>query len=136
LQRRISIDISLLLVLQDFRNGPGAFLAGFLSKMTWLVHRISDRLDSGKAVCSVFHRYFHDEKSVETYIRTVKLLCCQPDIRTCNQRLDFRSARHLCFMLSADVLRVIPLSLDNEALREAMMLTICSAGRLAGFPIL
>ena len=30
------MDISILLVLQDFRNGPGAFLAGFLSKMTWL----------------------------------------------------------------------------------------------------
>ena len=32
----MSLDISILLVLQDFRNGPGAFLAGFLSKMTWL----------------------------------------------------------------------------------------------------
>ena len=30
------MDISILLVLQDFRNGPGAFLADFLSKMTWL----------------------------------------------------------------------------------------------------
>ena len=30
------MDINILLVLQDFRNGAGAFLAGFLSKMTWL----------------------------------------------------------------------------------------------------
>ena len=30
------MDISILLALQDFRNGPGAFLAGFFSKMTWL----------------------------------------------------------------------------------------------------
>ena len=30
------MDIEILLALQDFRNGPGAFLAGFLSKMTWL----------------------------------------------------------------------------------------------------
>ena len=30
------MDIEMLLALQDFRNGPGAFLAGFLSKMTWL----------------------------------------------------------------------------------------------------
>ena len=30
------MDISILLALQDFRNGAGAFLAGFLSKMTWL----------------------------------------------------------------------------------------------------
>ena len=30
------MDIDILLALQDFRNGTGAFLAGFLSKMTWL----------------------------------------------------------------------------------------------------
>ena len=30
------MDIDILLALQDFRNGSGAFLAGFLSKMTWL----------------------------------------------------------------------------------------------------
>ena len=30
------MDINILLALQDFRNGPGAFLAGFFSKMTWL----------------------------------------------------------------------------------------------------
>lgn len=30
------MDIDILLALQDFRNGPGAFLAAFLSKMTWL----------------------------------------------------------------------------------------------------
>ncbi len=30
------MDIDILLALQDFRNGPGAFLASFLSKMTWL----------------------------------------------------------------------------------------------------
>ena len=30
------MDIDILLALQDFRNGAGAFLAGFLSKMTWL----------------------------------------------------------------------------------------------------
>lgn len=30
------MDISILLALQDFRNGAGAFLASFLSKMTWL----------------------------------------------------------------------------------------------------
>ena len=30
------MDIGILLALQDFRNGTGAFLAGFLSKMTWL----------------------------------------------------------------------------------------------------
>ncbi len=30
------MDISILLGLQDFRNGAGAFLTGFLSKMTWL----------------------------------------------------------------------------------------------------
>ena len=32
----MSMDISILLALQDFRNGPGAFLAAFLAKMTWL----------------------------------------------------------------------------------------------------
>ena len=30
------MDIDILLALQEFRNGSGAFLAGFLSKMTWL----------------------------------------------------------------------------------------------------
>ncbi len=30
------MDIDILLALQDFRNGSGAFLASFLSKMTWL----------------------------------------------------------------------------------------------------
>ena len=30
------MDIIILLTLQEFRNGAGAFLAGFLSKMTWL----------------------------------------------------------------------------------------------------
>ena len=30
------MDIDILLALQDFRNGPGAFLASFLAKMTWL----------------------------------------------------------------------------------------------------
>ena len=30
------MDIEFLLALQDFRNGTGAFLAGFFSKMTWL----------------------------------------------------------------------------------------------------
>ena len=30
------MDINILLTLQDFRNGTGAFLASFLSKMTWL----------------------------------------------------------------------------------------------------
>ena len=30
------MDINYLLALQDFRNGPGAFLASFLAKMTWL----------------------------------------------------------------------------------------------------
>lgn len=30
------MDIDILLALQDFRNGTGAFLAAFLSKMTWL----------------------------------------------------------------------------------------------------
>ena len=30
------MDINILLALQDFRNGTGAFLAAFLSKMTWL----------------------------------------------------------------------------------------------------
>ena len=30
------MDITILLALQNFRNGTGAFLAGFLSKMTWL----------------------------------------------------------------------------------------------------
>jgi len=30
------MDISILLILQDFRNGAGAFLADFLSKMTFL----------------------------------------------------------------------------------------------------
>ncbi len=49
------------------------------------------------------------------YIRTVELLCCQPDIRSCGERLDFRRARHLCFMLSADALCVIYLSLVNKA---------------------
>ena len=37
------MDISILLVLQDFRNGPGAFLAGFFSKMTWLGELNSSR---------------------------------------------------------------------------------------------
>ena len=30
------MDIGILLALQDFRNGSGAFLADFLSKMTYL----------------------------------------------------------------------------------------------------
>ena len=30
------MDINILLALQDFRNGAGAFLNSFLSKMTWL----------------------------------------------------------------------------------------------------
>ncbi len=30
------MDINILLALQDFRNGPGGFLADFLSKMTYL----------------------------------------------------------------------------------------------------
>lgn len=30
------MDINILLILQDFRNGPGSFLADFLSKMTFL----------------------------------------------------------------------------------------------------
>ena len=30
------MDIDILLALQDFRNGAGEFLSGFLSKMTWL----------------------------------------------------------------------------------------------------
>ena len=30
------MDINILLALQEFRNGAGAFLAGFFSKMTWL----------------------------------------------------------------------------------------------------
>ena len=30
------MDINILLALQDFRNGAGAFLAGFFSKMNWL----------------------------------------------------------------------------------------------------
>ena len=30
------MDISILLALQDFRNGTGSAFAGFLSKMTWL----------------------------------------------------------------------------------------------------
>ena len=30
------MDISILLLLQDFRNGAGAFLADFFSKMTFL----------------------------------------------------------------------------------------------------
>ena len=30
------MDIDILLVLQEFRNGAGAFLADFLSKMTFL----------------------------------------------------------------------------------------------------
>ena len=30
------MDINILLALQNFRNGTGAFLAGFFSKMTWL----------------------------------------------------------------------------------------------------
>ena len=30
------MDISILLALQDFRNGPGIFLADFLKKMTFL----------------------------------------------------------------------------------------------------
>ena len=30
------MDINILLALQDFRNGAGAFLADFLSKMTFL----------------------------------------------------------------------------------------------------
>ena len=30
------MDIDILMALQNFRNGPGAFLAGFFSKMTWL----------------------------------------------------------------------------------------------------
>ena len=29
------MDIAILLALQDFRNGAGAFLADFLSKMTF-----------------------------------------------------------------------------------------------------
>ena len=30
------MDINILLVLQNFRNGTGSFLTGFFSKMTWL----------------------------------------------------------------------------------------------------
>ena len=30
------MDMNILLALQDFRNGSGAFLAGFFSKVTWL----------------------------------------------------------------------------------------------------
>ena len=30
------MDIDILLALQEFRNGAGAFLSSFLSKMTWL----------------------------------------------------------------------------------------------------
>lgn len=30
------MDINILLLLQDFRNGAGAFLADFLAKMTFL----------------------------------------------------------------------------------------------------
>ena len=33
---RINMDINILLVLQDFRNGAGAFLSDFFSKMTFL----------------------------------------------------------------------------------------------------
>ena len=84
LLRRKNKDINILLALQDFRNGAGAFLAGFLSKMTWLVHCISDRVDPGKAICSVFHRHFHDEEDNAAYDRTDELLCCQPDIRAFN----------------------------------------------------
>ena len=80
--------------------------------------RISDRMDSGKTVCSIFYRHFHDEQDNAAYIRTVELLCCQPDIRTCDQRLDFRCAWHLCYMLSADALCFIHLSMDIKARRE------------------
>ena len=38
------MDIDILLGLQDFRNGSGSFLAGFLSKMTWLGELSSDCL--------------------------------------------------------------------------------------------
>ena len=30
------MDIDILLILQEFRNGAGSFLADFLSKMTFL----------------------------------------------------------------------------------------------------
>jgi hypothetical protein len=33
---RINMDINILLALQDFRNGAGAFLSDFFSKMTFL----------------------------------------------------------------------------------------------------
>ncbi len=35
LERMINMDISILLALQDFRNGIGAILADFLTKMTY-----------------------------------------------------------------------------------------------------
>ena len=35
-KKKKKMDINILLALQDFRNGAGAFLAGFFSKMTWL----------------------------------------------------------------------------------------------------
>lgn len=35
MQRRWKMDINILLMLQSFRNGPGAVFTEFLSKMTW-----------------------------------------------------------------------------------------------------
>ena len=35
-EERKNMDINILLALQEFRDGAGAFLAGFRSKMTWL----------------------------------------------------------------------------------------------------
>ena len=79
------------------------------------MHRISDRVDFGKTICSILHQHFHDEKDDATYSRTVELLCHQPDTDTGPERLCFRCSRHCYNMLSADILCDVHLSLAVEA---------------------
>ena len=55
------MDISILLGLQEFRNGDGGFLAGFLSKMTFL-----GELDSALVIMAIL--YWCVSKELGTYL--------------------------------------------------------------------
>ena len=79
-----------------------------------IVRGLPGRLDSGAALCRLFHGYFGAGKADAGCGRRAQLLRGQPDCRPRGQRLDPRPGRDHVLLLPADVLCFLPLPLVHE----------------------
>ena len=80
------------------------------------MHWFSGRLDLGKAICSIFHRYSNDDENNKACYWASKLLCCQSDPYSFAKNPYAGCGRTIttCFIQTFYVMFIFPLCIKQS----------------------